>query len=209
MSENKEKILAISDLDITFKTTAGPVHAIRGINIDLYKGETVAIVGESGAGKSVFTKAFAGMLDSNGFIDQGDIIFNDAELSDTVVPLNSYAKKTIASTWEKLNEYSKLEYGSEVFLKMKALEQEKEEKMTLSEEEREKADAEIKELVIKRTELFNYKQTLDTSKEKAKIKETSAEISRLDGEIKALQKAKEEKIKAHNCLLYTSPSPRD
>lgn len=40
------------------------------------------------------------MLDSNGFIDQGDIIFNDAELSDTVVPLNSYAKKTIASTWE-------------------------------------------------------------------------------------------------------------
>ena len=80
---------------------------------------------------------------------------------------------------------------------MKALEQEKEEKMTLSEEEREKADAEIKELVIKRTELFNYKQTLDTSKEKAKIKETSAEISRLDGEIKALQKAKEEKIKAN------------
>ena len=54
---------------------------------------------------------------------------------------------------------------------MKALEQEKEEKMTLSEEEREKADAEIKELVIKRTELFNYKQTLDTSKEKAKVKE--------------------------------------
>ena len=54
MSENKEKILAISDLDITFKTTAGPVHAIRGINIDLYKGETVAIVGESGSGKSTF-----------------------------------------------------------------------------------------------------------------------------------------------------------
>lgn len=44
------------------------------------------------------------------------------------MPLNSYAKKTIASTWEKLNDYSKLEYGSEVFLKMKALEQEKEEK---------------------------------------------------------------------------------
>ena len=62
MSENKEKILAISDLDITFKTTAGPVHAIRGINIDLYKGETVAIVGESGSGKSVTTKAILGIL---------------------------------------------------------------------------------------------------------------------------------------------------
>ena len=40
MSEAKEKILQIRDLDITFRTTAGPVHAIRGVNIDLYKGET-------------------------------------------------------------------------------------------------------------------------------------------------------------------------
>ena len=195
--EDKKVLLSIKDLQVKFRVRGRILTAIRGVTLDIYENESIAIVGESGAGKSVFTKAFAGMLDSNGFIDQGDIIFNDAELSDTVVPLNSYAKKTIASTWEKLNEYSKLEYGSEVFLKMKALEQEKEEKMTLSEEEREKADAEIKELVIKRTELFNYKQTLDTSKEKAKIKETSAEISRLDGEIKALQKAKEEKIKAH------------
>ena len=195
--EDKKVLLSIKDLQVKFRVRGRILTAIRGVTLDIYENESIAIVGESGAGKSVFTKAFAGMLDSNGFIDQGDIIFNDAELSDTVVPLNSYAKKTIASTWEKLNEYSKLEYGSEVFLKMKALEQEKEEKMTLSEEEREKADAEIKELVIKRTELFNYKQTLDTSKEKAKVKETSAEISRLDGEIKALQKAKEEKIKAH------------
>lgn len=195
--EDKKVLLSIKDLQVKFRVRGRILTAIRGVTLDIYENESIAIVGESGAGKSVFTKAFAGMLDSNGFIDQGDIIFNDAELSDTVVPLNSYAKKTIASTWEKLNDYSKLEYGSEVFLKMKALEQEKEEKMTLSEEEREKADAEIKKLVVKRTELFNYKQTLDTSKEKAKVKETSAEISRLDGEIKALQKAKEEKIKAH------------
>ena len=47
MAENKEHILAVRDLDITFKTTAGPVHAIRGVNIDLYRGETVALVGES------------------------------------------------------------------------------------------------------------------------------------------------------------------
>ncbi len=49
MSEEKkrEKILDIKNLDITFKTTAGDVHAIRGINIDLFQGETVAVVGES------------------------------------------------------------------------------------------------------------------------------------------------------------------
>ena len=41
MPENKkEQVLSVRDLDITFKTTAGPVHAIRGVNIDLYKGET-------------------------------------------------------------------------------------------------------------------------------------------------------------------------
>ena len=165
--ENKKYYYRIKDLQVKFRVRGRILTAIRGVTLDIYENESIAIVGESGAGKSVFTKAFAGMLDSNGFIDQGDIIFNDAELSDTVVPLNSYAKKTIASTWEKLNDYSKLEYGSEVFLKMKALEQEKEEKMTLSEEEREKADAEIKKLVVKRTELFNYKQTLDTSKEKS------------------------------------------
>ena len=49
----------------------------------------------------------------------------------------------------------KLEYGSEVFLKMKALEQGKRRKMTLSEEEREKADAEIKELVNKENRNFS------------------------------------------------------
>ena len=46
MAENKEHILAVRDLDITFKTTAGPVHASRGVNIDLYRGETVALAGE-------------------------------------------------------------------------------------------------------------------------------------------------------------------
>ena len=35
MSETKEQILKIRDLDITFQTTAGKVHAIRGVNIDL------------------------------------------------------------------------------------------------------------------------------------------------------------------------------
>ena len=127
--EDKKVLLSIKDLQVKFRVRGRILTAIRGVTLDIYENESIAIVGESGAGKSVFTKAFAGMLDSNGFIDQGDIIFNDAELSDTVVPLNSYAKKTIASTWEKLNEYSKLEYGSEVFLKMKALEQEKEEKI--------------------------------------------------------------------------------
>ena len=87
MSEAKEKILQIRDLDITFRTTAGPVHAIRGVNIDLYKGETVAIVGESGSGKSVTMKAAMGILASNATVTNGSIEFsyrNDDGSKETV-----------------------------------------------------------------------------------------------------------------------------
>ncbi|MCD7835974.1 MAG: ABC transporter ATP-binding protein [Lachnospiraceae bacterium] len=73
---DKEQILKIRDLDITFKTTAGPVHAIRGVNIDLMKGETVAIVGESGSGKSVTMKAAMGILASNATVTNGTIEFS-------------------------------------------------------------------------------------------------------------------------------------
>lgn len=76
MSDTKEQILKIRDLDISFKTTAGMVHAIRGVNIDLYKGETVAIVGESGSGKSVTMKAAMGILASNAKVTSGTIEFS-------------------------------------------------------------------------------------------------------------------------------------
>ena len=61
------------------------LQILNGISLSVDQGEFVSIVGESGSGKSVFTKTFAGMLDSNGFIDQGRLIFNDEELADTVV----------------------------------------------------------------------------------------------------------------------------
>ena len=66
-----DKILDIRNLDITFKTTAGKVHAIRGVNIDLERNETVAIVGESGSGKSVVMKTAMGILAGNAVINSG------------------------------------------------------------------------------------------------------------------------------------------
>ena len=71
----REKVLTVRDLSITFHTTAGPVHAIRGVNLDLYRGETLAIVGESGSGKSVTVKAAMGILAKNGTVDSGSIQF--------------------------------------------------------------------------------------------------------------------------------------
>ena len=69
----REKILEVRDLNISFKTDSGTVNAIRGVNLDLYRGETIAIVGESGSGKSVTTKAIMGIMAGNGSIDGGSI----------------------------------------------------------------------------------------------------------------------------------------
>ena len=70
---DRERILKIRDLSISFQTDAGQVNAIRGDDLDLYKGETIAIVGESGSGKSVTTKAIMGILANNGKIESGSI----------------------------------------------------------------------------------------------------------------------------------------
>lgn len=69
----RERILKIRNLNISFKTDSGTVNAIRGVNLDLYRGETIAIVGESGSGKSVTTKAIMGIMANNGTIDSGSI----------------------------------------------------------------------------------------------------------------------------------------
>lgn len=72
----KEKILSINDLSISFNTSAGCINTIRGVDLDLYRGETIAIVGESGSGKSVTMKAVMGILSSNGVVNSGTINFS-------------------------------------------------------------------------------------------------------------------------------------
>ena len=76
VKRNKDdRVLYIRDLNISFQTAYGTVRAIRGVRLDLFKGETIAIVGESGSGKSVTVKTIMGILDSNGVIDSGQIIY--------------------------------------------------------------------------------------------------------------------------------------
>ena len=69
--KKNELILSVRDLNIKFNLRGKILHAIRGIDLDVYHGEVLAIVGESGSGKSVFTKSFMGLLDSNGSITSG------------------------------------------------------------------------------------------------------------------------------------------
>ena len=195
--EDKKVLLSIDNLHVKFRVRGRILTAIRGISLDIYENESIAIVGESGSGKSVFTKTFAGMLDSNGFISEGQIIFDDDDLSDTIVSLKGRAKSVIENAHRKLNEYSKLEAGAATYKEMLELESEKRHRATLSEAEQKEFDDTLKSLTVERTNAFNYKQTLDSSKEKAEIKKTAEKINALDKQIKELKKANEEKIKAH------------
>ena len=74
-------ILSVRDLDVKFNLRGRKLHAIRGVSLDLYKGESLAIVGESGSGKSVFVKTFMGLLDANGWIENGSIMYNGEDLT--------------------------------------------------------------------------------------------------------------------------------
>ena len=74
-------ILSVRDLDVKFNLRGRKLHAIRSVSLDLYKGESLAIVGESGSGKSVFVKTFMGLLDANGWIDNGSIMYNGEDLT--------------------------------------------------------------------------------------------------------------------------------
>ncbi len=195
--ENRKVLLSVKDLHVKFRVRGRILSAIRGVSLDFYENESVAIVGESGSGKSVFTKTFAGMLETNGFISEGSIIFNDEELADTTVQVGPFQKRLIANAEHKLNQYAKLELGASIYRQMKALEDDKKHRATMSEEEEKASRAEIDELIYQRTEAFNLKQTIDSSKEKERYKAVSAQIAEMDKKIKELEKVRKETIAAH------------
>ena len=78
----KEKILEVKNLEVSFKTYAGISHAVRGIDFNLHKGETLAIVGESGCGKTVSSKAIMRLLpESNTLINENsEVLFHGEDL---------------------------------------------------------------------------------------------------------------------------------
>ena len=92
MSENRNIILSVKNLEVKFKVRDRILTAIRNISMDFEEGKVVAIVGESGSGKSVFTKTFTGMLEINGEVSQGEIWFEGQDL----------AKITNPAEWEKI-----------------------------------------------------------------------------------------------------------
>ncbi len=195
--DDKKVLLSVRDLHVKFRVRGRILTAIRGIDLDIYENESIAIVGESGSGKSVFTKTFAGMLDSNGFISEGQLIFSDDELADTHVGNGSVAQSFMKHARAKLDASSKYEFGAKTWQEMERLKAERAERMGLSHEEQAAADKALKELTDARTNLFNLKQTLDPKNQKAEIRDAAAKLKDYDKQIKELKAANEAKAKAH------------
>ena len=193
--EEKKVLLSVQDLVVKFHVRGRVLTAIRGISLDIYENESIAIVGESGSGKSVFTKTFANMLDSNGFVDQGKIIFSDDTLADFKVTLGPAQHRMIARLAERLDSYSSLENGAEVYKQMKCLESEDKQRRTLTADEEKEIEEKLADLRYERAETFNLKQTFDPKKEKDKIHQASAKLSQLDRRIKEVESREKATIK--------------
>lgn len=82
MIQKDNTLLQVEEMKTVFKTREGNLEAVDGISFSISKGETVAIVGESGSGKSVSALSILRLLDSNGEVTSGKIMFNDLNLKD-------------------------------------------------------------------------------------------------------------------------------
>lgn len=75
-------LLEIKNLHTYFETKKGTVKAVNGVSYAVESGKTLGIVGESGSGKSVSAMSIIKLLDGNGYISEGEIIYNGQYLTD-------------------------------------------------------------------------------------------------------------------------------
>lgn len=76
-----ETILSVQNLHTSFTTSKGDVHAVNGVSFNLEKGKILGIVGESGSGKSVTAYSIMRILESNGRISEGKILYKGEDVA--------------------------------------------------------------------------------------------------------------------------------
>jgi len=76
----KPPVLSVQDLKVKYKTENGYIHAVNGVSFDLHPAETLTIVGESGAGKTVSMLALLGLIDPPGEISAGRVFYEGRDL---------------------------------------------------------------------------------------------------------------------------------
>ena len=197
MSEMKERktLLSLRNVEVKFNVRGRILTAIRNVSLDIYEHESLAIVGESGSGKSVLTKTSAGMLDSNGFIPQGTIIFSDDEISETTIKLTRQNRRIFNYALNMLNKNSRLERGAREYNAILAKQEEIRCARGLTAEEEADFDRRIKEAGDNAVDQTNYLWTLDKKADaeeyaqvSERIKSYNAKKTELEAEKAALEK---------------------
>ena len=74
-------LLEVKNLRTFFKTKKGIVKAVNDVSYTLEPGKTIGIVGESGSGKSQSAMSILQLLDSNGYIASGEVLFEGRDLT--------------------------------------------------------------------------------------------------------------------------------
>ncbi|TCC08106.1 ABC transporter ATP-binding protein [Kribbella soli] len=78
MNNVSESVLEINGLEVVYSTNRGDVKAVRGIDLDVRRGEILGIAGESGSGKSTLAVALLRLLKAPGKVTGGSVVFNPA-----------------------------------------------------------------------------------------------------------------------------------
>ena len=80
MPEIKKPLLEVKNLKTYFYTEDGTVRAVDGVNFDVYPGEVVGLVGESGCGKSITSLSIMRLISKPGKVEEGEILLDGADL---------------------------------------------------------------------------------------------------------------------------------
>ena len=80
-SENRDVILSVRNLEVTFGSRRHPFKAVKGVSFDIFKGETFGIVGESGSGKTTIGRAIIRVYPTSG----GSIRFHGQEITGRIL----------------------------------------------------------------------------------------------------------------------------
>ncbi|MBQ7114732.1 MAG: ATP-binding cassette domain-containing protein [Clostridia bacterium] len=109
--ENREVLLSVRDLEVTFGSRRNPFKAVKGVSFDIYKGETFGLVGESGSGKTTIGRAIMRIHPTSG----GEVIYKGEKINGKIS--KELDKKVISEIqmifqdpMASLNERAKVDY---------------------------------------------------------------------------------------------------